>query len=169
LEQHVSPEQAYIGLGCNLGDRLRNLHSAIDALDALDSTSDIQCSSFYESEPMGPADQPDYINAVVGLLTTQPPHELLKNLQSIEQKHGRIRTGERWGARTLDLDLLLYGQQQIKTDNLTVPHPGMPDRSFVLLPLSELAPDINVPGFGEINDLLSECQQFGIRRLNSTA
>lgn len=169
MEQQVSPEQAYIGLGCNLGDRLQNLHSAIDALDALSSTSHIRCSSFYESEPMGPADQPDYINAVVGLLTTQQPHELLQDLQLIEQQHGRVRTGERWGARTLDLDLLIYGHQQINTEVLTVPHPGIPDRSFVLLPLSELAPDIDIPGFGQIEDLLSECQQFGIRRLNSNS
>ena len=167
MEQSVSREQVYIGLGCNLGERMQSLHSAIAALDALTSTGNIQCSSFYESEPMGPADQPDYINAVVGLLTTLQPHELLEALQLIEHQHGRIRTGERWGARTLDLDLLLYGEQQINTDDLTVPHPGIPDRSFVLLPLAELAPGINVPGFGQIDDLLRECQQFGIRRLNS--
>ncbi len=168
MEQSVSPEQAYVGLGCNLGERLENLRSAITALDALTSNSNIRCSSFYESDPMGPADQPDYINAVVGFLTTQTPHELLKTLQQIEQQHGRVRTGERWGPRTLDLDLLIYGEQHIDTEDLTVPHPGMPDRSFVLVPLSELAPDITIPGFGQIDKLLSECQQFGIRRLNST-
>lgn len=117
---------------------------------------------------MGPPDQPDYLNAVASLQTQLGAHELLELLQSIEQDHGRLRDGTRWGARTLDLDLLLYGDSVIDTPTLTVPHAGIAQRSFVLLPLSELVPDLRIPKHGSITELLSQCRQFGIRRLNST-
>ena len=117
---------------------------------------------------MGPQDQPDYLNAVVALRTALPAHDLLIELQRIEHSHGRVRDGERWGPRTLDLDLLLYGQRIIESATLSVPHPGIAERSFVLWPLAELAPDLEVPGKGMISTLLTQCQQFGIRQLNST-
>lgn len=117
---------------------------------------------------MGPQDQPDYMNAVVSLRTQLDAHELLHLLQSIEQDHGRLRDGTRWGARTLDLDLLMYGDNIIDTPTLTVPHAGIAERSFVLLPLSELSPNLHIPTHGLITELLSQCRQFGIRRLDST-
>ena len=117
---------------------------------------------------MGPQDQPDYLNAVACLQTALDAHELLSVLQSIEQDHGRLRDGTRWGARTLDLDLLLYGDNIIDTPNLTVPHAGIADRSFVLFPLSELAPELHIPKHGPIKALLTQCRQYGIRRLDST-
>lgn len=117
---------------------------------------------------MGPQDQPDYLNAVVKFQTDLDPLALLDVLQDIETHHGRVRSGERWGPRTLDLDLLLYADQVIDTPRLTVPHPGIADRSFVLLPLAELTPDLTIPVLGEVSDLVGQCQQFDIRRLNSS-
>jgi len=117
---------------------------------------------------MGPQDQPDYLNAVVGLQTTLAAFDLLSELQNIEHVHGRVRDGERWGPRTLDLDLLLYADEIISTPRLSVPHPGIAERSFVLLPLAELAPDLTVPNKGTVSKLLNQCAQFGIRRLNLT-
>ncbi len=160
--------QVYVGLGCNLGERKMTLSSAITALQSHPSFHEFVCSSLYESDPMGPQDQPDYLNAVAGFCTSMDAHELLAVLQSIEHEHGRVRDGSRWGARTLDLDLLLYGDAVIDSPTLSVPHPGIPVRSFVLLPLAELTPDLHVPEFGPVSELLSECRQFGIRRLDST-
>lgn len=159
---------AYIGLGCNLGDRKATLASAVKALQDHHHCSDVISSSIYETDPMGPQDQPDYLNSVVSTHTELDAHELLKLLQSVEQEHGRVRDGTRWGARTLDLDLLMFGDSVINTPTLTVPHPGLAERSFVLLPLSELAPNLVVPQHGSISELLSQCRQFGIRRLDST-
>jgi len=117
---------------------------------------------------MGPQDQPDYLNAVVGLQTELSAFKLLGELQNIENLHGRVRDGERWGPRTLDLDLLLYADEVINTPELKVPHPGIAERSFVLLPLAELAPDLVVPNKGSVSKLSGQCRQFGIRRLKST-
>jgi len=157
----------YVALGCNLGDRIANLSSARKALEAHSACSDLVCSSVYETEPMGPQDQPDYLNAVVAMGTTLSAHELLTTLQSIEHLHGRTREGERWGPRTLDLDLLLYGDAIIETPTLSVPHPGIAERSFVLLPLAELAPKLMIPGKNTVSTLLGQCRQFGIRQLDS--
>ena len=158
----------YIGLGCNLGERLANLSSALQAIKALPDCKEVVCSSVYETEPMGPSDQPDFLNAVVSMQTQLDAHELLLNLQHIEDIHGRERKGERWGPRTLDLDILLYGDDIIETETLRVPHPGIAERSFVLLPLQELAPELMIPGVGKVASLVAQCRQFGIRRLNST-
>ncbi len=117
---------------------------------------------------MGPQDQPDYLNAVVGLQTELSAFHLLSELQHIEYSHGRTRDGERWGPRTLDLDLLLFADEIIDTPKLSVPHPGIAERSFVLLPLAELAPDLIVPNKGSVSNLLDQCSPNGIRRLNST-
>ncbi len=116
---------------------------------------------------MGPQDQPDYINAVAVLSTTLDPHRLLAELQAIEQRHNRVRK-RRWGERTLDLDLLLYGDFQIVTAALTVPHPGLHERAFVLYPLAEIAPDVIIPGQGRAVDLAIRCSPLGLQRLEGS-
>lgn len=130
----------YIGIGANLGDPLRTVHSAVDALGKLPKSQLVQMSPLYESQPMGPQDQPNYINAVARLDTELEPLQLLDFTQQIEQDHGRIRKDERWGARTLDLDILLYGDHCINNERLTVPHYGMRQREFVLYPLHDIYP-----------------------------
>lgn len=154
---------AYVGLGSNLAGPERQL---LDALHALAESTDVcllSCSSFYQSLPMGPQDQPDYINAVAKLDTSLAAHELLDLLQLIEQQQGRTRNAQRWGARTLDLDLLLFGQQQIDSERLKVPHYGLADREFVLYPLSELTPELILPDGTALSVLLKRCDNKGLR------
>jgi 2-amino-4-hydroxy-6-hydroxymethyldihydropteridine diphosphokinase len=122
-------------------------------------------SSLYRSPPMGPQDQPDYINAVAELETGLSAAELLSLLQAIEDQQGRVRGAARWGPRTLDLDILIYGQAQIKAPKLTVPHPGIAERPFVLYPLAEIAPDLEIPGCGALQKLLDRCPPKGLERL----
>jgi 2-amino-4-hydroxy-6-hydroxymethyldihydropteridine diphosphokinase len=131
----------YIGLGSNLHKPLEQAQQAILELSQHRLLSDVKASPLYSSKPVGPQDQPDYINAAVYCKTQLGPHDLLDLLQSIEQDHGRERK-RHWGERTLDLDLLCYGTAQIHTPRLTVPHPYMLERSFVLYPLHDLAPDM---------------------------
>lgn len=123
-------------------------------------------SRLYASSPMGPKDQPDYINAVLSLETLLSPLQLLRELQSIETQHGRVRTGERWGARTLDLDILLIDQEIIETTDLVIPHIGIAERPFVLYPLAEIAPNIFIPGLGPIADLLKHCPKDGLTQIS---
>lgn len=130
--------RSYIGLGSNLGDSLQILREAVQQLSQLGA---LQVSRLYQSPPMGPQDQPHYFNAVVCLETMLAPLELLDQLQAIEQQAGRVRL-RRWGERTLDLDLLLYAAQKIDHPRLQVPHVGILERDFVLLPLLDLAPDL---------------------------
>lgn len=157
------PATAYIGLGGNLDDPRALLASARQAIAALPGVRETAFSSFYRSAPMGPADQPDYVNAVMAVETTLPPHELLNALRRIEQSHGRVRTGLRWGPRTLDLDILLCGEEQIHDEALTVPHPGIAEREFVLYPLAEIAPpDLPVPGKGRLAELVAACPRRGL-------
>lgn len=155
---------AYIGLGSNLGNPTEQLSRALAELAQIPCTELNSHSSLYLSPPMGGMDQPDYINAVAGLETALEPEELLHNLQAIESAHGRIR-GERWGARTLDLDLLVYGSKIIDTPNLKMPHPGLCERAFVLYPLYEIAPDLEIPGCGCIIDLLNSCPVDGLKKI----
>ena len=157
---------AYIGLGGNLGDALALLASARRAVAAAPGVRELACSSFYRSAPMGPPGQPDYVNAVMALETALPPHDLLKALQQIEQSHGRVRTGLRWGPRTLDLDILLYGGEQIRDAVLTVPHAGLALREFVLYPLAEIAPPgLDIPGLGRLDALLAACPLRGLEKI----
>ncbi|HIO92187.1 MAG TPA: 2-amino-4-hydroxy-6-hydroxymethyldihydropteridine diphosphokinase [Leucothrix mucor] len=135
----------YVGLGSNLGDSVAYLDSAIESLQAHQNIKNITVSRFYCSKPHGPQNQPDYINAVAQFETIIEPHALLVTLQKIENNNNRQRDGERWGARTLDIDLLLYGNIIIDTETLTVPHPWMRERSFVLYPLQELTPNLIFP------------------------
>lgn len=157
---------AYIGLGSNLESPVDQIKSARLAISALDNAKELAFSSLYASVPMGPQDQPDYVNAVMAVATSLSPMDLLYALQGIELEHGRVRGVQRWGARTLDLDLLLYGDQQIDTAELTVPHKGIAERSFVLYPLFECAPDLIIPGKGRLSDLLTQCPLAGLRQLN---
>ncbi|NOT11038.1 MAG: 2-amino-4-hydroxy-6-hydroxymethyldihydropteridine diphosphokinase [Methylococcaceae bacterium] len=157
---------AFIGLGSNLENPEAQIQSAHRAIADLDGVEELAFSGLYQSVPMGPKDQPDYINAVMAVKTSLPPQVFLRCLQSIEHQQGRVRDGQRWGARTLDLDLLIYGDQQIQTPDLTVPHPGIAERAFVLYPLHELTSQIQVPGMGKITDLLEKCPASGLKRLN---
>lgn len=156
-------ERAFVGLGSNLDDPQRQLELAFDALSGIDGTRLVARSSLYRSRPVGPQDQPDFLNAVAELETRLAPEALLDRLQAIETAQGRVR--ERfWGPRTLDLDLLLYGGERISTPRLAVPHPGLPLRAFVLYPLAELAPDLVVPGFGTVAALARNVDAAGIRK-----
>lgn len=153
----------YIGLGSNLAEPAMQVRRACEALGQLPESRLLACSSLYSSPPMGPPDQPDYINAVAALETPLSPHDLLAELQAIEQAQGRVRE-RRWGARTLDLDLLLYGDRQIDDQQLTVPHVGLPERAFVLYPLQEIAPTLVIPGQGPLADLVTRCPENGLQR-----
>jgi len=156
---------AYIGLGSNLDDPVAQVLSARADCAAISGVTELAFSSLYGSAPMGPQDQPDYINAVMAVATELTAPALLHQLQRIEQAHGRVRTGQRWGSRTLDLDLLIYGEHCIETAELTVPHPGLGQRAFVLYPLFEIAPDLRVPGLGRIADLVVNCPLDGLKRI----
>lgn len=144
---------AYVGLGANLGEPDATLRAAVRALAALPDSAVLACSSFYRSAPID-ATGPDYLNAVLRLETRLAPHALLAALQDIEQTHGRERP-YRNAPRTLDLDLLLYGEQCIATPTLTVPHPRLHERAFVVRPLAEIAPHLTIPGHGLVVDLLA--------------
>lgn len=158
---------AYIGIGSNLNDPAVQVCEAIEALGTMPDSRLIARSSFFGSKAMGGAGQPDYVNAVVSLNTGLSPRALLQNLQAIEEQRGRKRTGEKWSPRVLDLDLLLYGEQVITMPELTVPHPGLHERDFVLVPLEEIAGDINIPGRGRLRVHLPRCESHSLRKLGA--
>lgn len=147
---------AYIGVGSNLDSPFEQLDRGIAALAGLPQTLVVLQSGRYQSAPFGPVKQPDFINAVVALLTQLPPGELLDKLKDIEARQGRDHNAKRWGPRTLDLDLLAYSQLVLDEDRLIVPHPGIAGRNFVLLPWSEIAPHFHVPGLGSVSQLASQ-------------
>lgn len=156
----------YIGLGSNLEDPLAQVKRAFDELSALPQTLLVERSAIYSSKPVGP-EQPDFINAVALLDTQLAPLELLDALQAIEQAHQRVRI-QHWGPRTLDLDLLLYGDQVIAHERLTVPHPYLTQRSFVLYPLADITPALHLPDGSRLCDLLHRCPADGLIKLPST-
>lgn len=156
--------RCYIGLGSNLDDPAAQLRSALAQMRQVPQTTLEACSGFYASAPVGPGEQPDYVNAVARLDTGLAPEVLLDALQAIENLHGRERT-LRWGARTLDLDILLYGSQQLDSARLQVPHPRMAERNFVLEPLVELAPDLKMPDGTSLQALLAQCPPNRLHRL----
>jgi len=156
---------AYIGLGSNLENPAEQVKTALRELNDLPQTRLLLQSSLYQSAPMGPANQPDYINAVAALETSLAADELLSALQGLELLHQRQRK-ERWGPRTLDLDLLLYGDQTINSEHLVVPHPGISERLFVLQPLFEIAPALVLPNNQAVAKLLDECSEDGLQRLD---
>ena len=162
-------ERVYIGLGSNLATPLEQLRSALAALAALPQTDLIAQSSFYSSDPLGPADQPRYVNAVAALDTELSPLTLLDALQTIELEQGRTRKAERWGPRTLDLDILLFGERRLDEPRLTVPHYHMHARAFVLYPLAEIAPALRLPDGRALSELLSACPFIGLERLDEAA
>ena len=157
--------ESYIGLGSNLDNPELQLEMALAALNDIPDTSLVKHSSFYRSIPLGPSDQPDFINAVALLDTHLTARQLLSQSQLIENRRGRVRCGQKWGPRILDLDILLYGDQVIDEPELTVPHSGIRYRNFVLMPLLELAPDLEIPGLGRVDELLDKVGCAGISKL----
>jgi 2-amino-4-hydroxy-6-hydroxymethyldihydropteridine diphosphokinase len=153
----------YVGIGSNLADPLAQVQEALGELAALPLTELAACSALYRTAPVGPQDQPDYVNAAARLETGLAPDALLAALQGVERSHGRVRDGTRWGPRTLDLDILLYGAERIDRPGLRVPHPEMHRRAFVLVPLADVAPlDLSVPGMGTLGELLAACPAAGV-------
>ena len=157
--------RVFIGLGSNLAEPLVQLRGALNAIAALPGTRLQNSSSFYSSDPLGPQDQPRYVNAVAEIETSLQPLQVLDALQAIELDQGRVRKAERWGPRTLDLDILLFDNQRIDLPRLTVPHYHMHARAFVLYPLAEIAPDLVLPDGRSLNDLLAACPFIGLERL----
>ncbi|PHI35140.1 2-amino-4-hydroxy-6-hydroxymethyldihydropteridine diphosphokinase [Pseudoalteromonas sp. GCY] len=153
---------AYIGLGANLSEPMAQIQRALDVLAAHPDLSLVQHSSLYGSKPMGPQDQPDYVNAVAKLATSLTAESLLDVLQQIELEHGRVRKAERWGPRTLDLDILLFNTDTISSDRLTVPHYGLKEREFVVYPLLEIAPELKLPDGTELNSLTQKLPLNGL-------
>lgn len=159
-------KEVYIGLGSNLQQPEQQIKQARHAIAGHESIEDIAFSSLYASPPMGPQDQPDYVNAVMKIKTSLAAIDLLRVLQMIENQHGRVRKKEQWGARTLDLDILIFADQQIQHPDLIVPHIGLAERAFVLYPLQEIAPaDLLIPGLGLLEQLVSRCALNGLEKL----
>jgi 2-amino-4-hydroxy-6-hydroxymethyldihydropteridine diphosphokinase len=156
------PVVAYLGLGSNLDDPVAKVKAGRQAIRSLRQVSELKFSSLYRSAPLGPAGQPDYVNAVMAISTTLPPLELMTELHDIETVFGRQRSGERWGPRTLDLDILLYGDLLLESDALRIPHPGIANREFVLYPLAEIAPELEIPGFGRLSELIVTVPRRGL-------
>lgn len=159
--------RAYIGIGSNLNNPVAQLQQAFQGLAELPASRLIARSPLYRTAPVGgPAGQPDYVNAVAALDTALNPDELLTALQAMEIQQGRVRT-VRWGPRTLDLDVLLYGSLQRDDLRLILPHPRLHERAFVLYPLYDLAPDLMIPGRGSLTELLRNCPPLALTRLDS--
>ncbi|BDU36132.1 2-amino-4-hydroxy-6-hydroxymethyldihydropteridine diphosphokinase [Vibrio nigripulchritudo] len=152
----------YIAVGSNLSDPVTQALQGIEALKSIPNTELVRASSLYSSTPMGPQNQPDYINAVVEVQTSLTPLELLDSTQKIELEQGRVRKDERWGPRTLDLDIVLYGNEVIDSERLTVPHYGMKIREFVLYPLAEIAPSLTLPDGTQLQTLLKQVDRNGL-------
>ncbi|MGR6981544.1 2-amino-4-hydroxy-6-hydroxymethyldihydropteridine diphosphokinase [Testudinibacter sp. P27/CKL/0425] len=151
-------QRCYIALGSNLATPIEQLKSAVSSLENLTQTELIAVSSFYRSKPLGPQDQPDFVNAVATIETELSPLALLDALQQIEQQQGRVRL-RRWGERTLDLDILLYGDQVIQSERLTVPHYDMHNREFVIVPLYEIAPHLQLPSGKKLSEYVIQFEK----------
>ncbi|WP_349985966.1 2-amino-4-hydroxy-6-hydroxymethyldihydropteridine diphosphokinase [Stenotrophomonas sp. WHRI 8082] len=158
--------EAWIGLGANLGDAEGSVRGALRALDGLADTTLLRASSLYATPAWGNEDQPPFVNAVACVQTTLPPLALLHALLALEQQFGRVRDPSlHWGPRMLDLDILLYADQMIDLAELTVPHPFLHQRAFVLVPLAEVAPGLVLPGHGRVQDAVMQVDPCGISRL----
>ena len=165
IERTGQEVTAYIGLGSNLDDPVAQLRIAINELTAVNGIAVTRRSSFYCNPPLGDIEQPDFVNAVIELRTSLSAMQLLRQLQDIEKQHGRQRE-KHWGPRTLDLDLLLYDRNNIKTETLTVPHPHLHERVFVLYPLAEIDNKIDVPGWGCVGELLVNMNVESLARID---
>ena len=161
-------QPAYIGLGSNLQDPQAQVLRAFAALQALPATRLVRRSPLYRSAPFGPVPQPDYINAAAGLLTQLDPRTLLGELLALERSLGRPAERERWGPRVIDLDLLVFGRARLEEPGLTLPHSGIVERNFVLYPLCDLAPDLDVPGLGRVAELRERLASEGLERLGES-
>ena len=164
----ASTSTVYSGIGSNLGQPLEQVRRARDALAGLPGTRLIGVSPFYRNPAIGPGEQPEYVNAVAAIETRLGPHALLAALQAIETRQGRTRGAIRWQARTVDLDLLVYGDRAISDQRLTVPHPHIHERAFVLKPLLDIAPDLDVPGLGSVASLLARVADGSLRRIDDS-
>ncbi len=160
------PVRTYIGLGSNLDQPVQQVMNALEKLAKLPMTRLLAQSSMYRNPPMGPVPQPDFVNAIAALETCLSPNDLLAELQHIEYSQGRVRH-ERWGPRTIDLDLLLYAECIVDEPHLRIPHPAMHERSFVLYPLAEIAADLVIPGKGPLARYLAECSSNNLVKLHS--
>ena len=157
------PVRAYVGLGGNLGDVGSTFMEAIFVMDSLPQTSVRAQSKLYRSPPWGRTDQPEFINAVVELQTRLAARVLLDYLLDVETRFGRVRSdADKWGPRTLDLDLLVFGEQSMDQPGLHLPHPNVHERAFVLVPLAEIAPNLQIPGQGSVDELLASADASGI-------
>ena len=158
-------QPAYIGLGSNLEDPRAQLQRACKALESLPSSRLVSLSPLYCSKPGGPIPQPEFINAVAGVLTQLDSRTLLGELLALERALGRPAERERWGPRIIDLDLLVHGRERREEPGLTLPHRGIVERNFVLYPLCDLAPDLEVPGLGRVAELKGRLAPLGLERL----
>lgn len=158
---------AYIALGSNLDQPQRQVERAFDALASLPATRLELRSACYRSRPFGPVEQPDFINAVAGLLTQLDAYALLRELKSLETRLGRAAPVVRWGPRLIDLDLLVHGRSRSSDETLALPHPGIAERGFVLVPLAELCPTLDVPGVGKVSALLQGLGPVTLERIDA--
>ncbi|MBC7982484.1 MAG: 2-amino-4-hydroxy-6-hydroxymethyldihydropteridine diphosphokinase [Candidatus Obscuribacterales bacterium] len=154
-----------MAIGSNLDNPIAQVSAGFVALEQLPNTRVIARSQLYCSPPLGPQEQPEYVNAVAGLLTQLTPQNLLTELQRLEMHLGRTQPVQRWGPRVIDFDLVVYGNQQISSDTLTVPHAEIAKRNFVLVPLAEIAPTLDVPGHGRVEVLAARVGSAGLRLL----
>jgi 2-amino-4-hydroxy-6-hydroxymethyldihydropteridine diphosphokinase len=159
---------AYIGVGSNLENPHAQVLRAFAELAKLPSTRVILTSPVYLSSPFGPVKQPDFANAVAGVLTQLAPRALLAGLHSVEAAQGRPEQRERWGPRVIDLDVLVYGRERLDDPQLTLPHPGIVERNFVLYPLADIAPDLDIPGLGRVTELKGRVSAEGLKRLSDS-
>jgi 2-amino-4-hydroxy-6-hydroxymethyldihydropteridine diphosphokinase len=165
-DSRPEPVQACIGIGSNLSNPRQQVIDAIERLDELQSGHILRHSSLYQSAPFGPVSQDDFVNAVAIIETVETPEGLLACLKEIERDAGRDPQAERWGPRVIDLDILLYGSETVDLPGLTIPHPGIAARNFVLLPLREIAPDLVIPGLGPLAAIAIDEQLPAIRRID---
>ncbi len=161
--QHWYP--AYVGIGSNLQGPSRQVEAAAALLAEVPGTRLVAVSSLYRSAAFGGVEQPDFVNAVAAILTTLSPAALLQALQAVETRQGRERGATRWGPRVIDLDLLVYSREKIDSPELTLPHPGIGERNFVLLPLGDIAPDLVIPDLGRVADIPVNMNEPGISRI----
>ena len=157
--------EVLVGLGSNLDGPARQVEIALELLEAIPESAVVRRSSLYRSSPYGGIEQPDFVNAAAVIRTSLAAHDLLGQLQAIECSRGRERGDTRWGPRIIDLDLLAYAESVIEEPGLTIPHPGIAERNFVLLPLREIAPEFEIPGLGRVQDIAVNEKEPRISRI----